>query len=74
MCSICLHEPCLTQCPNFTPKINCFCSICGEGVLPGDEYLENYDGEYIHYDCVSGNRDLVEWLGFEIKTMDDYGT
>lgn len=72
MCSICLHVPCLTQCPNYKPfNVKCFCSVCEGGILPGEEYIENYDGDCRHYDCVFGNKELIEWLGFEVKTMED---
>lgn len=31
----------------------------------------NDNGEYRHYDCFGGMKDLLEWLGYEIKTMID---
>lgn len=65
------HHP---QCPNYvTAKVALYCSICGEGIYDGEDYIENNDGEFAHWDCFSGTRDLVEWLGFEVKTMEgDY--
>lgn len=33
--------------------------------------IENLDGEYRHYECFHGMRDLLEWLRFDIKIMND---
>ena len=60
-----------TRCPNYKiPKGDYYCSICGEWMYEGDEYIENNDGEYAHWDCIGYDRELLEWLGFEIKTME----
>ena len=73
MCFICGQTPCVARCPNYTPKkAKHYCSICEEGILDGEEYIENDNGEYRHYDCFSGMKDLLEWLGYSVKTMDDY--
>lgn len=62
------HHP---QCPLYTPpKVTHYCSICQEGILNGEEYIENDCGEYAHWECVDYGRDLVKWLGYEIKTME----
>ena len=72
MCEICKHTPCLIACPNYIPrKVKYYCSSCGEGIFEGEEYIENFDGEYRHYDCFHGMRDLLEWLGYKIKTMEE---
>lgn len=72
MCRTCLHEKCPPACPNYTPpKSYYYCSVCGEGIYEGEEYIENDDGEYRHYECFQGMRDLLEWLGYDVKTMDD---
>ena len=75
MCDICGriigHDP---RCPNFSPpKATHYCSVCGDGIYDGEEYIENLDGEYRHYDCFHGLRELIEWLGFEVKTMENNG-
>ena len=63
------HHP---QCPLYEPpKASHYCSICGEGILEGEEYIENENGEYRHWECFDGMRDLLEWLGYEIKTMEE---
>lgn len=74
MCRLCGCYPCNNQCPNRIPKkTSLYCSICGQEISDGEEYIENIDGDYRHYDCFRGMRDLLEWLGYEIKTMkDDY--
>lgn len=73
MCEICgrsVGHDC--RCPYYTPiKASHYCSSCGDGIYDGDEYIENLDGEYRHYECFHGMRDLLEWLGFDIKTMED---
>ena len=72
-CNYCLrdyeHDP---RCPLYKGKKSYHhCSICGDGILEGEEYIVNEDGEYRHWDCFCGMRDLLEWLGYEIKTMEE---
>ena len=57
------------RCPN-APDIvsDKTCSSCGLGIMPWEEYVENDDGEYIHIECVDGIYDLLDWLGYEVKT------
>lgn len=76
MCGIRLCEICgrsvghSYRCPNYTPpKASYYCSACGDEIYDGEEYIENLDGEYRHYECFYGMRDLLEWLGYKIKTM-----
>ncbi len=75
MCEICKHSPCLSLCPNYIPpKAKHYCSFCKEGIYEGEEYIENLNGEYRHFECFAGMRDLLEWLGYRIKIMGDtYG-
>ena len=73
LCEYChqygLHHP---RCPFYEPpKASHYCSICDEGIYDGEEYIENDDGEYAHWDCVDYGRDLAEWLGYEIKEMEE---
>lgn len=73
MCEICGkiagHDK---HCPNYVPRkaVHC-CSSCAGGIYDGEEYIKNLDGEYRHYDCFYGMRDLLAWLGYEIKTMEE---
>ena len=72
LCKYChkLEHP--QGCPNYIPpKSTHYCSICDEGIYNGEEYIENDDGEYAHWECVNYGRDLVEWLGYEIKEMEE---
>ena len=72
-CDICNHlighHP---RCPNYVyPKAIHYCSSCGDGIYEGEEYIVNQNGEYRHFECFYGMRELLEWLGYEVKTMDD---
>jgi len=74
-CSICGrtigHD---TRCPYYTPpKASIYCSICDEGIYNGEDYVENLDGEYAHYDCLTDLSycAMIKWLGGEIRTMED---
>lgn len=72
MCDVCLQNPCHSHCSNYVSlKTNYCCSICGEGIYGGEKYVVNDNNEYRHYDCFYGIRDLLEWLGYEIKTMEE---
>ena len=61
------HHP---RCPLYEPpKATHYCSICKEGIYDGEEYIENDDCEYAHWECVDYGRDLAKFLGYEIKEM-----
>lgn len=64
------------RCPNYEPpKTRYQCYICENGIQNGEEYVRNFDEEYVHYDCLTNlsNRAMIKWLGGEIKEMDgDY--
>lgn len=61
-----------SRCPRYPQQIAVYyCASCGEGICSGEEYIENDIGEYKHLDCIYGTKDLLEWLGYEIKTMED---
>lgn len=65
-------SPCHFRCPNyFSSKPIHFCSACSSEIIDGEEYIENLNGEYRHYECFHGRRDLLEWLGFAIKIMEE---
>ncbi len=74
MCSICRQYPCHPRCPNYTPpKARHYCSICNNGIYGNEEYVENIGSEYAHYDCLTdlSYRAMIDWLGGEIRTMED---
>ena len=63
------HHP---RCPLYeSPKTAHCCSVCNEGIYDGEEYIVNEDGDYAHWDCVSYGKDLVKFLDYEIKTMEN---
>jgi hypothetical protein len=65
-------NPCHKKCPNYQPpKAEHCCSLCGEGIYGDEEYLVNQDGEYRHYDCFYSTYDMLQWLGCEVKTMEE---
>lgn len=71
MCEICLHTPCDPKCPNYSPiDTHVHCDICGELIEVGDEYLENINGNAAHLDCFYNIRNLLDWLGEDIKVME----
>lgn len=71
MCSICNKNPCDPHCPNYNPsKASYYCDACGQGIYDGEDYIENENGDKRHYDCFYGMRDLLEWLGHSVKTME----
>ena len=55
-------------------KPKAICCECSEGIYVDDEYIENEHGDVMHYDCSYNltTRQLIEWLGFEIKRIKDY--
>lgn len=72
-CEYCLryfgHHP---SCPNYeSPNVKHYCTVCEEGIYGGDKYITNDDGEYAHLECVDYAKDLLKFLGYEIKTMED---
>lgn len=71
-CKYCGQYPHHNRCPLAPePKFDHYCSYCGEGIYEGEEYIENGNGEFRHYDCFQGICDLLEWLGYKIKTMEN---
>ena len=73
MCRICGKTPCDCRCPNDSPpETNFFCEWCGYGILPGETYVENADGECIHTDCAVSMPvlPLLQWAGCTVKEND----
>lgn len=69
-CEYCRQYPHDSRCPLAPePKFDYYCSSCGEGIYEGEKYIENDDGEYIHLDCIDYVKDLIKFLGYEIKEM-----
>lgn len=57
-----------------TEKSKYTCAECSENIYVDEEYVENENGDVMHYDCCYNltTRQLIEWLGFEIKRIKDY--
>lgn len=63
------HHP---RCPNYELNEPAhYCSICGDGIFNEEEYIVNDDGDYRHFACFDSRKKLVEWLGYEVKVMED---
>lgn len=61
-----------SRCPNYEPpKPSHYCSICNDGIFIGEEYIENDNGDLAHYECVDYARKMAEFLGYDIKEMED---
>lgn len=72
MCNYCLQSKCPPGCPCYeTKKTKHICDICGESICIGDRYLINDNVEYAHFECVDYIMNLLAFLGYEVKTMDD---
>lgn len=68
MCDICRKYPCDCRCPNYSElKSIHYCSVCGEEIQNGEEYIENYKSEYVHFECLTGIRWLINWLGYKVQ-------
>lgn len=66
MCEICRQIPCHSRCPNYVPlKTTHYCSICGDGIYDGEDYIENQDGNIFIMNVykVSGSY----WNGLDMK-------
>ena len=74
MCEYCikigdLHD---FRCPSYEyPKSYYTCCYCNQGIYEGERYLVNYEGEYIHRDCIPCTDFLIDWLGYETKEMEE---
>lgn len=61
------------RCPNYEPpKSNHYCSICGEGIYQGEDYVENSNDEYAHLECVDTGSEMAEFLGYEVKCDEEF--
>lgn len=72
MCDICRFTPCRSGCSNAEPKSSGeACEFCGQDILIGEEYVKNIYGEFRHFDCYGGIKDLLDWLGFPVMVMEE---
>lgn len=71
-CSACNLSVCSSRCPHYiTPEADYYCCECGKGIQEGEEYIVNEYNEYRHYDCFDTKKDVAEWLGYGIHTMNE---
>lgn len=71
-CTGCHKAYCPSVCPYYVPeKTSHYCSICGNGIYSGEEYIRNDDEEYTHWECIDTKKELAEWLGYEVKVMEE---
>ena len=64
-CKYCLREKGHDyRCSNYERNAVRQCSICDEGICNGEKYVENIDGEYVHYDCFINQsyQEMTNWL------------
>lgn len=72
MCAICHQSPCDCRCPNAPePAALYTCAECGEGILQGDEYVEE-NGKKYHIDCLDGMniKGVLKVFGIDVKTAE----
>lgn len=70
-CEYCGKYPHHCRCP-LAPEDKYLyrCSICSEGIVDGEEYIKNDDGEFVHLECCNV-RGAVEFLGYDVRTMEN---
>lgn len=57
------HHP---RCPLYEEsKSNLKCTVCGDNIAYGDDYVKNVDGDYAHNDCLTSRYSLITFLGGE---------
>ena len=75
MCEICRQEPCDSRCPNFiAPHSSHKCYFCRDDIQIGEEYIENYTGDFAHLECChlsSLNEVLELFLDINVKRMEN---
>jgi hypothetical protein len=60
-------------CPSYQPPLAArYCSICDDAIIEGEDYVEDSVGDCAHYECITSMsyRDMLEWAGCEVKTME----
>lgn len=70
MCSICKQPKCTPRCPNYISPIPKYvCPICNEGIYAGDEYVDNFSGEFAHLECLGqlSVKDILNWFDIDYR-------
>lgn len=55
------------RCPNYESDSSEICSICGDTIYIGEEYITNNDGENAHWECIDSRDNFENFLGIEVK-------
>lgn len=59
------------RCPNYIPpRLLCGCEFCREYIAQREEYIENYDGEYVHVRCIPSIYYLLDFLNIKVHEME----
>ena len=71
-CGVCEYDYGICAgCPNCNESVpKEICSICGEGIYSGEDYVENDYGGIAHWECVYYRDELEKFFDIKIKTMD----
>lgn len=60
------------RCPKYkSPSSSYSCAICNDGIQIGERYIVNDSGDYAHWECIDYAKDLAEFLGYEIKEIEE---
>ena len=70
LCEICRRNPCHPRCPNYIEKkSDKYCDVCGKAINVGELYIENEKDKYLHYECIPGTSQLLDWLEINVKEL-----
>lgn len=48
------------------------CSCCNKEICIGEDYIEDKESQkYIHFKCIYASKPLLNWIGYEVKTMEE---
>lgn len=71
MCEYCHKTYHTIGCPNYTPPSpTLYCCICGADIACNEEYIEDNYGEIAHIKCFTDIGEILNWLGYEIKSLE----
>ena len=74
MCEICRQVPCDYRCPNHILSLSYHkCYFCKDDILNGEEYIENYIGEFAHLECCRlwNLEEVFKFLDIRVNRMEN---